>query len=138
MAFKTAEREVYSHTVNTVVPAASGDVDIVLGAGAWKIALHIVSSVTGTTTTVGAFALGPNDEEPGLALYMIEQNDTAPIAAATLPAGANVDLWMLIGEGVSIQSSGTSTLVNKLRLTITKGGASTGEVLQIHVVATRM
>ncbi len=139
MAFKTNEREVFSQTVNTVVPAASGDVDVQLGPGSWKVAVYVTSTlVDGETTVINMYALGPNDEEPNLPLTFLEQDDTTAVTALTLTDGAITRYIVVTGEGLSIQASGAVTIASKLRFTITKGNGVTGEPLALHIVAVRV
>lgn len=128
-------------TIALVVPAATTTYDVPLPAGAYALAILCKSSVTGTTTTI---TLRPKtgaagDQVNGVDLRMVEPDDSAPVAALTLPAGA-------AGRYASIVPSASADPVpgpilvgdSGLQATITKGGATTGEVCEVIIVAQRI
>jgi hypothetical protein len=128
-------------TLATTVPAATTTYDVPLPAGAYNLAVLVKSSVTGTSTTV---TLRPKtgadgDQVNGVDLRMVEPDDSAPVAALTLPAGA-------AGRYASVVPSASASPVpgpivvgdSGLQATITKGGAVTDELLEVIIVAQRI
>ena len=124
-------------SVATVVPASTSTVDVELPPGAYNLALAVKSSVTGTTTTVAVFPwVDIAASQIGVApLDMVEPDDSAPVAALTLPAGAAGRYASLVPSASANPVPGLIVLPRGVRVTITKGTAVTGELLEILLVA---
>lgn len=128
-------------TIATAVPASTTSYDVVLPAGAYHIAALVKSSVTGTSTTV-TFKMKTGvagDQATAAVLHIVEPDDTGPATALTLPAGA-------AGKYASVVPSASASPVPGpivvgdfgIQVTITKGGATTGELLEVIIIAQRV
>ena len=138
MSSRIYRPETVVRTVATVVPSANATVDISLPAGAYRLALIVTSSVTGTTTTVALHALNSVGTKNTLSFRGYEPDDSAPVALLTCPAGASVQYMSFVGHAGAAPADLPVALSNGLQVAIVKGGATTGEALNIELLATRI
>lgn len=130
--------------VTKTVPAANTDFDMIyprLPAGTYRMAMNVKSSVTGTTTTVVVTPFVDHDASQlnSLALQMYELDDIAAITTLTLTAGAAGRYVRFGGAiGASDPSDMTVVLPHGVRVAVVKGGATTGETLEIQLTASRI
>lgn len=132
--------EVISKQLTTVVPsAASSTFDFTeLPIGAYEIGIAINSNVTGASTTIEVFPFVDQAQTAiGPSFAVIEPDDTSPQALVTLGAGAEGrTAQIVLGLGIGL-SGRPQVLPYGFRVTLTKGGAATGELLELTVTAVR-
>ena len=136
----TFRPETLVKTVTSVVPSGNTNYDIPvaeLPAGKYDIGLFVTSSVTGTSTDIELFPIHVSGAANDEALGIVIAAATVTALKMTMAAGAD--------ERAAVVTFGSATagvefpvmLVNGLRVTVTKGGAATDEVLVVTIVATR-
>lgn len=125
----------YVKRVVATVPASNTTYAVDLPAGAYRLAVFVKSNLTGTTTTVTArlFADAAQAQTHGLDLRVVEPDDSTPAVSLALPAGA-AGRVAEFGFGVNTILQ-PIVVANGLQITVTKGGATTGETLEIDLVA---
>lgn len=124
----------------STVPAATTSYTFDLPAGVYYLAIHTRSSVTGTSTTIALFPFTNADQTQttATALLMTEQAAASGSAALTLPAGAAGRFAQVIPNGGPVAAPGPVVLPHGVRVTVTKGGATTAELLEVDVTAVRI
>lgn len=130
----------YASVVRVVstVPSATATKKISFPAGAYRVALLINPSVTGTTTSVAiAPFLDAAQTAAGPAYYLVGPGAAAAANALVLNPGTTP----LIGRALLTQAGTTVTaedpiitITNGLQVTITKGTAVTDEKLEVDLV----
>jgi hypothetical protein len=126
----------------SIVPAASTDYTVNLPAGSYHILIVLNANVTGGTTvldTIVKYGDSGQTVVSAIDLQILEEDDAAFITAITLAAGISVRM-VRVFDITGAADTGISPLVipHGFQFSVTKGGATTGEKLEIEVIATRV
>ena len=128
----------------STVPAASATYAVNLPAGAYYLMMVVYASVTGSTTDVGLLVKYTNDAQTTFTaaqMGILEEDDTTFAAEElTLAAGVSNRTVRIfdVRNPTEVAASPPVVLPHGFRLTVTKGGATTGETLLVDVVAVRI
>lgn len=124
----------------STVPASDTNYTVDLPAGTYHVAMSVKSNVTGTSTTLALipFVDVAQTQINNLAFRMVEPNDTSVITLLTLPAGAAGRYVSLLGSALTLPMPTYVVVPHGLRLAVVKGGATTGETLEVTITASRV
>lgn len=125
----------------TVVPAANATYDVSLPDGHYWMALAVKSDLTGTTTTIAVtpFVDQARSQISNLAYRLYEADDTVAIAVLTMPANAAGRMAVCVPTVAGAENFTSPVYVaGGVRVSVVKGGATTGELLQVTLIATRV
>lgn len=130
--------------VSTVPAAASTTLAIDLPAGAYYLMMIVNANVTGTTTDVGLlvkYADAAQATVSGKQMGILEEDDTTFAAEElTLAAGVSRRTARIfdVRSPTEVGMGPPVILAHGFRTTITKGGATTAETLEVDIVAVRI
>ena len=132
--------ETYVERPVLVVPAANATYDVDLPAGAYRLSAAVKSSVTGTTTSVKfiPYVDAARSQVSNQMFRVFEADDAVAVTNITLPAGAAGRFAHLQPAVSSVNAGGPIVLPHGLQVTVTKGGATTGEACVVDICAARV
>lgn len=131
------------YRVEDTVPAGAGPFlyDIALKPGAYRIGVNVLSILTGTTTQLQAFPhVDVSHATVGNGLSFVELGTSVASAVPALPTAKSGRAYMLVLNPGGTQTPFADAIIllsHGFRLSISKGGAVSGEVLKVDVVVSR-
>jgi hypothetical protein len=131
--------EAVVHQVVSVVPAANATYTVSLAPGNWHLSMAVFSSVTGTTTdvTVRAYTDAAQTQVAAADFQLTEPDDTALTTNISLAASTYGQIVHIHPNAAGVPIVNSVVLPYGLQVGVTKGGATTGEKLEVTLCAVR-
>lgn len=123
------------------VPAANATYDVPLPVGTYNMLITVNSSVTGTSTIVAIshYCNAAMSQIAAVPIRVLEADDTSAAVAITLTAGAAGRAAVLCNSASATANALTNIPVPfGLQVAVTKGGATTAELCEVKITATRI